>query len=244
MALYKVILAYDGTDFSGSQKQKGKRTVQGVFEEALATLGWKGSSVLFAGRTDAGVHASGQVAAFTLDWKHGNGDLLRAMNSLLPRDVAVRSVEIAPKQFHPRYDAVARMYRYRVIGDDIRNPLIERFAWRIPSGLNFELLQQAACYLPGKRDFSAFGSPVTPNGTTVREVFRANWEQKDNQYLFEISANAFLYHMVRHLVFTQILVGQGRLTLEQFANCLKNECDSRLHGLAPSQGLTLVEVQY
>src|SRR5512146_243567 len=130
MARYQIILAYDGTDFLGSQRQAGSRTVQLVLENALRKIGWKGKSILLAGRTDTGTHASGQVAAFDLEWRHPVHKLQDALNASLPSDMAVWETNIAPAHFHPRYDAVSRRYRYRLFCSGQRDPLRERFAWR------------------------------------------------------------------------------------------------------------------
>ena len=131
MARYKLILAYDGTAFAGSQRQAKRRTVQGELEKALRVLGWTGRSVVLAGRTDTGVHASGQVASFDLEWKHGVDSLLRALNAGLPADMAASRMEIAGAEFNPRFDATLRIYRYRLFSGQVRDPLRERMAWRV-----------------------------------------------------------------------------------------------------------------
>jgi tRNA U38,U39,U40 pseudouridine synthase TruA len=131
MARYQIILAYDGTDFLGSQRQVHARTIQGELEKALTKLGWQGRTVLLAGRTDTGVHASGQVAAFDLDWGHGLDDLTSALNANLPGDMAVRQAREAPQDFQPRFDATSRLYRYRLFCESARDPLRERYAWRV-----------------------------------------------------------------------------------------------------------------
>ncbi len=131
MARYQVILAYDGTDFAGSQRQAKSRTVQGEFEKALQRLGWPGRSAMMAGRTDAGVHAAGQVAAFDFDWAHTPEELGRALNANLPADMAVHRVQAVPAEFHPRFDAASRRYRYRLFCRNSRDPLRERYAWRV-----------------------------------------------------------------------------------------------------------------
>jgi tRNA pseudouridine38-40 synthase len=145
MAHYKIILAYDGTHFRGSQRQAdGIRTVQGVVEDALRKLGWMESSTLFAGRTDAGVHASGQVFTFTLSWRHSLDDLRNALNALLPKDASARQVSEVSDDFHPRYNALARSYRYRIICDPVRNPLKEQFVWRVWPAPDLGRLQAAS----------------------------------------------------------------------------------------------------
>jgi tRNA pseudouridine38-40 synthase len=244
MARYQVVLAYDGTQFSGFQRQAEARTVQGVFEDALRRIGWAGRAILAAGRTDAGVHAAGQVAAFDLEWAHTPAALAAALNANLPPDVAVRQARPAAPDFHPRYDALGRVYRYRVFCDALRDPLRERYAWRVWPALELELLQQAAAHLPGAHDFAAFGAPPRPGGATIREVLEAGWRLAGDELVFEISANAFLYHMVRRLVSFQISIGQGEVRPEALPGCLDREAPEPVRGLAPPQGLSLVRVLY
>src|SRR5512142_2164625 len=136
MARYQLTLAYDGTDFFGSQRQAKKRTVQGELEKALTKLGWTGRSVLMSGRTDTGVHATGQVASCDLDWLHSDDELVRALNATLPDDMAVQKVCMITADFHPRFDAISRCYRYRLFCQPVRDPLRERFAWRIISEMS------------------------------------------------------------------------------------------------------------
>ena len=243
MARYQIILAYDGTEFFGSQRQAKVRTVQGDFESALQRMGWRDSSVLMAGRTDAGVHASGQVVAFDFDWKHSLTDLRNALNATLPVELAVSSVKIAPDDFHPRFSATARLYRYRIFCQKTRDPLRERFAWRVDSELDGEILHKLAEMLPGKHDFSAFGSPPRPGGDTERHLMRASWTKQADEWIFEVQANAFLYHMVRKLVLTQVVVAQHKVSVEKFAQSLADQAEIT-SGIAPSNGLTLVEVSY
>ncbi len=246
MARYQVILAYDGTQFHGSQRQLEVRTVQGVVEDALRKLDWAGESVLMAGRTDSGVHALGQVLAFDLDWHHPAEDLQKALNALLPKDVSARNVAECAAQFHPRYDALSRSYRYTILLDPVRNPLEECYAWRVWPSPDLRLLQAAAELFLGWHDFAAFGSPMKDGASTVREVIAASWNQapEDEHLIFTITANAFLYHMVRRLVHVQVKVGQGILQVEEVIKYLHNPSSPPIQGLAPPQGLTLVEVKY
>ena len=243
MARYKVILAYDGTHFLGYQRQGPVRTVQAVLETALRGLGWQGSTVLSSGRTDTGVHAAGQVAAFDLDWSHSEDELVRAINYNLPADVAVREARLAADDFHPRYDAVERRYQYRIYSTPFRDPLRERFAWRVWPAPAADLLQAAAGLLPGSHDFAAFGSPPTPNGTTIRLIYSADWTVEGDEMRFTIRGNAFLYHMVRRLVFVQVQVGQNRLSLDEMNTGLRN-AQPLPPGLAPALGLSLMVVRY
>ncbi|MFN8403493.1 MAG: tRNA pseudouridine synthase A [Anaerolineales bacterium] len=195
MARYQLTLAYDGTDFFGSQRQAKKRTVQGELEKALHGLGWADRSVLLSGRTDTGVHATGQVAACDLDWTHTGGELVRALNAKLPGDISVWDARIVRDDFHPRFDATSRTYSYQLFCDALRNPIRERFAWRVNHALDDELLKQVSRALIGAHDFSSFGSATTPKGTTVRTVKKAQWHRiAKDQWRFDVEADAFVSH--------------------------------------------------
>lgn len=241
MARYQIKLTYDGTGFAGSQRQLKTRTVQRELEKALKKLDWRGKSVMIAGRTDTGVHASGQVAAFDLDWKHTLDDLGNALNAALPKDMAVREIQSVADGFHPRFDATSRRYCYRLFCKPDRDPLRERYAWRVWPAVND--LQDLSAIWPGEHDFAAFGSPPKPGNSTVRTVMAAKWRLVNEEWQFEIQANAFLYHMVRKIVHAQVAVGQGRILKEDLLQALENQTNLP-SGLAPAHGLTLVEVSY
>jgi tRNA pseudouridine38-40 synthase len=248
MAHYQVILAYDGTAFAGFQRQASARTVQGAIEAALRSLGWQGSTILAAGRTDTGVHASGQVISFDMDWEHSLLALCKAINANLPPDVAAQAVREAQADFHPRFSARARRYVYQIFCQEERLPFMERANWRVWPAVNLNALQAAAVWLPGDHDFTAFGTPPRPGGTTVRTVMSAGWQEFSLQpgltgFRFEIVANAFLYHMVRRLVYLQVLVGQGRIEMQDWVSGLQNG-QPQTPGLAPAHGLVLAEVYY
>ena len=254
MARYQLTLAYDGTDFFGSQRQASKRTVQGELEKALCKLGWTGRSIVLSGRTDTGVHATGQVAACDLDWSHSDEQLARALNAALPADLAVHNARMVHAKFHPRFDALSRRYRYRLFCQPLRDPIRERFYWRVWPEIKIELLAKTAQLFLGTHDFSAFGSPTTPRGNTVRTVMKAEWTQAgQDEWHFEVQANAFLYRMVRRLVFAQVAVAQRKVSAEAIAHSLANQDSAGTRsetltavpaGLAPAHGLTLVEVNY
>lgn len=243
MARYKLTLAYDGTQFAGSQRQKGQRTVQGELERALSSLGWPGDSILLAGRTDSGVHAWGQVAAFDWEWPHSLEALQKALNANLPADMVVREVEIVPADFHPRYSAQARVYRYRLFLQPLRDPFRERYAWRLWPPVDGEVLQRLADLWTGRHDFGAFGAAPRADGHTVRTVFSAEWRNIGDEWYFWIEADAFLYRMVRRLVYAQVSVAQGRWQRAQLEEALEKGRPLPA-GLAPPQGLTLMEVRY
>ena len=250
MARYQLTLAYDGTEFFGSQRQAKKRTVQGELEKALLALGWTGRSVILSGRTDTGVHAVGQVASVDLHWSHTDQELVRALNARLPSDMAVHQARVVHQKFHARFDATSRCYRYRLFCQPLRHPVWERFAWRVWPEIDPDLLSEAARYFVGTHDFSAFGSPTTPRGSTVRTVMHAGWTRAEKDgWLFEVQADAFLYRMVRRLVFVQVAVAQGKVPAAAVAHSLAEPARVRKRseipaGLAPAHGLTLVEVTY
>jgi tRNA pseudouridine38-40 synthase len=251
MARYQLTLVYDGTDFFGSQRQTSKRTVQGELEKALCRLGWTGRSVLMSGRTDTGVHAMGQVASSDLDWSHPDEELVRALNAVLPADMAVHKARMVHAKFHPRFDASSRRYRYRLFCQPLRDPIRERFAWRVWPLIGGNALPETAKLFLGTHDFSAFGSPTTPRGGTVRTVMKAEWSQaEEDEWHFDVQADAFLYRMVRRLVFIQVAVVQGKVSAEMVSASLANPASAGMRiaklpaGLAPAHGLTLVEVAY
>ncbi len=244
MARYQVILAYDGSGFQGSQRQSNIRTVQGELEKSLHKLGWSDQSVIMAGRTDTGTHAAGQVVAFDMDWSYGDEQLLKALNSYLPPDIAIRSLCVAPAEFHPRFDARSRRYLYRLFCEPIRDPLREKFAWRVWPGVQEDALKQTADIFLGTHDFAAFGSPTTLKGTTTRTVTKTGWKKMtDGEWQFEVQADAFLYRMARRLVFVQVAVAQGKCSGEKVRAALIGQ-GKLPSGLAPAHGLTLVEVTY
>ncbi|MDX9863816.1 MAG: tRNA pseudouridine(38-40) synthase TruA [Anaerolineaceae bacterium] len=246
MARYQVILAYDGTDFLGFQRQEPEtRTVQRETEAALRCLGWQGRTILASGRTDTGVHASGQVIAFDLDWKHPVAALERALNANLPDDIAVSRVRETSADFHPRYDARFRTYTYTIYSEPYRNPLRDRYAWHVWPPVELSLLQQAAALLPGTHDFVMMGTPPPKkDGSTVRTIYQAAWQQiQAGGMRFEITANAFLYHMVRRLVFLTVMVAGGKLSLEGLSEGLQ-AVQPQIPGLAPPQGLVLKSVRF
>ncbi len=242
---YRATLAYDGTGFYGFQRQRNAApTVQGEVEAALERISGQHVEVIGAGRTDAGVHASGQVIAFDLDWRHAPQALAEALNATLPEAIAVREVREAAPDFHPRFDARSRTYVYRLYVAPVRDPLRRLYAWHLTSELDMEAMQAAAQCLLGTHDFTSFGTP--PQGENpVRTVYEARWEAcADDEYAFTITADAFLQHMVRSLVEGLVQVGQGRLTVQAFADILAARRRGLVKGLAPPHGLTLVAVNY
>jgi tRNA pseudouridine38-40 synthase len=252
----RAVVSYDGTDYSGFQTQLDVPTVQETLEAALARVTRETVTVMAAGRTDAGVHAVGQVIAFDTTWQHGVSDLQRAMNAVLPADVAVRELEEAEADFHPRYDARSRHYRYRIYDAPVRLPIGRRYSLHVSYPLDESVMEQAARLLVGEHDFATFGQP-TQGDVTVRRVFRAAWSRESCDWvasggirdagsflIFDVEANAFLYRMVRSVIGTLLDVGQGRMSVEAFEEALAS-CERGQAGkTAAPHGLCLIQVHY
>jgi tRNA pseudouridine38-40 synthase len=250
MARYRAVIEYDGTDLLGFQRQAVGRTVQGELETALGKIGWPGNgAVLGAGRTDTGVHAAGQVIAFDFDWQHAAGDLLRALNANLAADIAVRALEACAPEFHPRFAARGRRYRYTLYNQPVRSPLAARYAWQVWPALSLELLQAGSAPLLGRHDFAAFGSDPDPRGSsnTLRTVSLAEWRAApgpEGWLTFDIQAEAFLFRMVRSLVGALRRVGGGELTVDGLQAILASADRAQCPPIAPAHGLCLMEVIY
>ena len=241
---YKFTISYNGTAFSGFQRQGETRTVQLELEKALRKLGWKEESIIGAGRTDSGVHASGQVVSAGMEWHHGEEQLRNALNSALPSDLVVLKVERAAAGFNARYDALSRVYHYQIYFSPVRLPLRDEFSWRIWPELRLDTLNQITRHFMGIHDFRAFGSPPRKDHSTVREIITNRWEQQsDDAFCFVIEANAFLYHMVRRIVFLQTAFGRGSVSEEEIIRAVRYGIDAK-PGLAPARGLQLRQVRY
>jgi len=237
------VVAYDGTDFLGYQIQAQGRTVQGVLEETLQQIARQPIRVRAAGRTDAGVHAVGQVVAFSLGWKHPTPVLQRALNALLPVDVSIESLTRVKADFHPRFDAVSRQYRYTILNRPARDVLRHRYTTHIARPLRVADMQQAGRYLIGTHDFASFGKPPQGNNT-VRSVSQAEWRVNGVELSFFITANAFLYRMVRNIVGTLIQVGHGTLAPTDVQDILQAKDRSKAGAPALANGLCLMKVNY
>ncbi|MGC8873258.1 MAG: tRNA pseudouridine(38-40) synthase TruA [Chloroflexia bacterium] len=239
-------LEYDGTDFCGSQVQSRGRTVQGELERALCRLTQQETRVILAGRTDAGVHASGQRASFRTSCELPLPTLQRALNALLPPDLAVVRAQEVPESFHARFSARRRTYRYTVYNASVRSPLARRYAWHVAEPLDVAPMAQVARTLVGEHDFASFasaGSGMGPRGT-VRTVYRAECWREGPWVYFEITADAFLRGMVRSLMGQLCWVGLGRCSTSEFEAVWASRDRARLAPPAPAHGLCLVRVEY
>ncbi|MCM3570097.1 tRNA pseudouridine(38-40) synthase TruA [Neobacillus mesonae] len=246
MQRYKAIVAYDGTDFSGYQVQPHKRTVQSVLETVLAKM-HKGHEVKVSasGRTDAGVHAKGQVLHFDSPLSIPDEKWVIALNSLLPDDLSILKVEKVKESFHARFDAVGKEYRYRLLLSKSRDPFECRYSYRYPYKLNIEAMQDSCRYLVGEpHDFTSFCSAKTEVVDKVRTIETIDFLMDGDLLTIRFVGNGFLYNMVRILVGTLLEVGSGERVPEDLEEILKKK-DRRFAGkTAPAHGLYLWEVFY
>ncbi|MFN0145591.1 MAG: tRNA pseudouridine(38-40) synthase TruA [Dehalococcoidia bacterium] len=241
---FAATVSYDGTDFVGSQVQPNGRTVQGELERAAAAIFGGDVRVELAGRTDSGVHAIGQVAAFSAETRLGAAAVGRALNAHLADDLAVRDVSAVGAGFDPRRCARRRWYRYTIWNAEGRSPLRRRTAWHVKGDLDLPAMQAASRALAGRQDFLACSGPLVAGRTSVRTVFGAGWLRSGEAVLFDITADAFLPHMVRRLAGALVRVGRGQLKEEEFVRLLKEAEPGSMGPTAPAHGLCLVRVEY
>ncbi len=255
------LVSYDGTEYHGYQVQVGVPTIQGELEDALSRFCEPQGRIAAAGRTDAGVHANGQVIAVKLHWRHGAKQIQNAWNAHLPDAICVRGLKEITEDFHPRFSALERTYRYRLVQHlqcsetlSGRLPLTDRFEWYMPHKLDMVRMQQAADELVGAIDFATFGQP-TQGESTVRSVSQASWQVDERSIsdldsyparhlVFTITANGFLRQMVRTITGTLVEVGLGKRQPEDMAELLESRDRSLSAPPAPACGLTLVKVTY
>jgi tRNA pseudouridine38-40 synthase len=238
-------LAYDGTLYCGFQRQRAELTsIQATVEQALTEVIGEQITIAGAGRTDTGVHASGQVIAFDIVlWKHTTEALLKAINIHLPSDIALQSLREVAADFHPRYDALSRTYLYRLYISPTRDPLRERYVWHRHKPLNVEAMQEAIQQLRGEHNFATFGQP--PKGeNTVRVMTLTQIEAVRDELHVTLTANAFLKRMVRSIVGTLIEVGRGKMNVAEFTAAFRSANRKMAGTSAPPHGLTLTHVVY
>ncbi len=254
MTFYRATLAYDGTAYYGFQRQReGMPSIQERVERAVATVTQQTVTITGAGRTDTGVHATGQVIAFEVEWGHDSDDLLRAVNAVLPEDIALLDLAALPQgtRFHPRFDAVSRVYTYTILQAPTRQPLMRQRAWRVHQPLDMRAMSIAGELLIGTHDFASFGKP--PQGDiTIRDVMISRWDNVEGLkeapgaqvWMYTIEANAFLQHMVRRIVGALVDVGRGSRTVSEFEAMFRAARLMPNWTTAPPQGLVLTSVKY
>lgn len=245
MRRIRLTLEYDGTDFSGFQLQGlGLRTVQGELEAALRKMTGETIRVSGAGRTDTGVHASGQVCHFDVDWGITEEKIAGALNANLPRDMSVRGARCVEEGFHSRFSATSRTYRYAILNRPQPSALLQRYVWHLIKPLETEAMQAAGKVLLGAHDFATFGRASSPEKSTVRFLERLEVRRYRQCVLITVRGNAFLRQMVRSVVGTLVLVGQGKLTPGEIEVILQSRDRRKCPSVAPAQGLCLVRVGY
>lgn len=242
---FRLTIEYDGSEYAGWQLQRGQETVQGRLEAALAQIFGEPVRVYAAGRTDAGVHARGQVITVRTPRDFLPGDLHRALNALLPRDIAVRDTAIAVPDFDPRRDARMRVYEYYVLNRSTRSAFEFRYSWLVSEPLNLEAMNTAAAQFPGEHDFAALRALGSDEQTTVRRIDVSEWRQvSDDRLIYRVEGTAFLRHMVRTMVGLMVEIGKGRMAPEIVTDILASRDRALAPAAAPSAGLFLMEVRY
>jgi tRNA pseudouridine38-40 synthase len=241
---YAGLVEYEGTEFAGWASQPGRRTVEGVLSEALSTVLREPVKMSVAGRTDAGVHASGQVVSFGAATDLRPSLISYKTTAILPKDVALRRCAAVPDEFDARRDARSRTYEYRLVNDEIRSPLMRHHASYTPQRLDLDLLQETAKLVEGTHDFRAFTYSRSYHVRFERAVTHSRWSRHDDLLRYRITADSFLYGMVRALVGTMLEVAGGKRELADFGRLLSGGERSEAGPAVPSRGLTLVGVGY
>ena len=255
MRYVRVLIQYDGTDYSGWQVQPKAVTIQGMLEQALKKIASENISVIAAGRTDSGVHALAQVACFRTSSLLDPDILQKALNALLPCDIRITSACDADEDFHARFSARGKSYFYLISTDRIVSPFIHRYVWRLPYSLDFDAMKESLSYFIGTHDFSALRGSGCGAKTTVRTIVEATAQKlsalefmtariEGNFIKFRFEGDAFLRHMVRNMVGTIVEAGKGKIQPEDIERIM-GSCDRKCAGpTAPAQGLFLESIKY
>lgn len=240
----KLTVAYVGTGYHGFQKQPAGGTIQDVLEEFLTQVCGEPVQIVGSGRTDAGVHAKGQVVSFKTNGTIPVENIPRAALSLLPPDIAILKAEEVGEDFHARFSAKSKEYNYIISNKITPDPFNYDRRWFVKETLDLQLMRQGAEKLVGQHDFANFCSSGSDVTSTVRTVTKAEFVQKDDELIFAIGADGFLYHMVRKIIWALVEVGTGRWSLEKFVACIENPRENFDVAPAPAGGLYLIEVDY
>lgn len=240
----KLTLCYDGTEFHGWQRQPAIRTVQGVLEEAIAQLTGSHAVTTASGRTDAGVHAMGQVAHFLTSSRYPPSTFVRALNARLPRDVRVIEAAEVPQAFHATLDAKSKRYGYTIDNARIASPFQLRYTWHVPRPLDVAAMQRAGASLLGRHDFRSFETEWPNRTSSVRTIFDLTVARRGDAVTIEVEADGFLYNMVRSITGTLVLVGSGKRPEPWVAEVLAAQARVEAGPTAPPQGLCLLFVKY
>lgn len=245
MRNFKVILQYEGTRYQGWQKQESTdNTIQGKLEALLSKMAGTKVEIQGSGRTDAGVHAAGQVANFHLDTDQSPLQIMEYMNFYLPEDIAVISIEEVPERFHSRLNAKGKTYLYRVINSSVPHIFDRKYAWTVEEKLDVDAMRRAAAFMEGTHDYKAFTSLKKSKKSTIRTVECILIECVDDEIRFTFRGDGFLYHMVRIMMGTLIEVGLHKKKPEEITGIFEKGLRENAGELVPAKGLTLLEVRY
>ena len=241
----KLVIEYDGTNYHGWQIQPNAASIQETIEDRLRTILQENIRITASGRTDAGVHALAQVAHFHSESHLNVKNIQRGLNSLLPPDISIKEICDVDHDFHARYSAKSKVYRYIILNQQFPSPLYRNFSWFIHSNLDIELMNKAFQSLKGRHDFSSFKASGCNSHHPVREAYNVSIKESPNRLIcLDIEANAFLKQMVRNIVGTIVDVGQGKISLEEFVEILHAKDRKRAGITAPAKGLFLLKVRY
>lgn len=242
---FKLVIEYDGTRYYGWQRQKEKRTVQGEIIKVIHTITREKVDLTGSGRTDAGVHAYGQVANFISNTKHTIESLHKGFNCLLPEDIVIKSLEEVDASFHAQYNAKKKTYHYRILNTQLPIAIKRQYAWHIRKKLDLGPMQEAAGHLIGTHDFKSFENVGSPRKHTTRCITKAFFiEEAPDSYLFEIEGNGFLKYMVRNIIGTLVDVGTGKKSEKEFKKIMESLDRKNAGQTAPPHGLFLKNVEY
>ena len=241
----KLIIEYDGSNYSGWQRQKDHPSIQGIIESAIAKMTGQQTNLIGSGRTDAGVHAWQQVANFKCSTRLTPTQFMNGLNSLLPKDIAIHSCFEVPSTFHSRYDVRSKVYRYYIGQRPHKMALFHQYCWYIPYKLNISDMQNASTLFEGTHNFKSFEGAGSPRSTTIRTIHRSKLTLNDNQYIiYEIEADGFLRFMVRNIVGTLVEIGKKRMSYDAIPHILESRDRHQAGPTAPPHGLFLIEVIY
>jgi len=242
---FKIIIEYDGTSYHGWQRQKNERTIQEEIEKALLTMTGEKTVLTASGRTDAGVHALGQVANFHCDTDLSPQAFQNGLNSLTKDDIVIISCDIAYENFHSRFDAKSKIYNYRILNRNLPAAINRQYIWFIRKKLDLVSMRHAARHIIGSHDFKAFEGTGSPRSHTTRCVMKADIVEQENGFIvFEVEADGFLRFMVRNITGTLVDVGLGKITSDDFKKILLSKDRSMAGATAPPHGLFLIKVKY
>jgi tRNA pseudouridine38-40 synthase len=244
MQNYKLTIEYDGTEYLGFQIQAKGKTIQAELERALERLFCEKVRVISSGRTDRGVHAKGHVINFKVKTTLKNKNIQAALNTYLPRDIVVKKIEKVPDDFHAQYSVKDKTYEYTVVISPCRLPLRQRFAYCCNYSYDVSAMRKTLRCIIGRHDFRAFASRFPTDKDTVRTIKNARIVQVGEVIVFRLTADGFLYNMVRNIVGTLFLVGQGKITGAHFKTILLSKDRTQAAAPAPAEGLALVAVRY